>query len=84
MLLTELSESREETLNMAEPRTSGKDLLKVPLKSVGGVSSDHAAGSKADKNRRHKSAATQFAHPLTGESVKERQVKKLLLGLQKS
>ena len=37
--------------------------------------SEHVAGSKAVKNRRSRSVASQFAHPLTGETVKERQVK---------
>lgn len=60
---------------MTEPKTtSGKDLHSVSLKS--GISLEHVAGSKADKNRRRKSIASQFAHPLTGENVKERQVKK--------
>lgn len=51
---------------------------KVSLKGEGGISLEHSAGSKSDKNRRHKSAALQFTHTLTGETVKERQVKKLL------
>jgi len=64
---------------MADPRImpSGKDLRKGSRKSVGGVSLEHVAGSKTDKNRRRKSIASQFAHPLTGETVKERQVEKL-------
>jgi len=64
---------------MAEPRTmpSGKDLRKTSFKFADGISLEHVAGSKADKNRRRKSIASQFAHPLTGENVKERQVKKL-------
>ena len=68
-------QSREETSDMAEPKTTnGKDHHSVSLKS--GISLEHVAGSKADKNRRRKSIASQFAHPLTGENVKERQVKK--------
>lgn len=39
------------------------------------MSSEHVAGSKADKNRRRRSVASQFAHPMTGETMKERQVK---------
>ena len=65
---------------MAEPRksVSGKPSardLKGSKKSIGGLSMEHVAGSKADKNRRRKSVASQFAHPMTGETVKERQVK---------
>lgn len=71
------SQSREDTSDMAEPRkASGKDLHRVSLKCSDGMSLEHVAGSKADKNRRRKSIASQFAHPLTGENVKERQVKK--------
>ena len=40
-----------------------------------GMSMEHEAGSKADKNRRRKSVGSQFAHPMTGETLKERQVK---------
>lgn len=71
-------QSREETAKMADPKTmpSGKDLRKGSRKSVGGFSLEHVAGSKADKARRRKSVASQFAHPLTGETVKERQVGK--------
>ena len=58
---------------MGEPRkASGKEHHRVSLK----CSDEHIAGSKADKPRRRKSIASQFAHPLTGENVKERQVKK--------
>jgi len=49
---------------------------KVSLKGEGDISSEQSAGSKSDKNRRHKSAALQFTHTLTGETVKERQVNK--------
>ena len=70
---------------MAEPRKSVKDIrakpsgkdLKGSRKSIAGLSLEHVAGSKADKNRRRKSVASQFAHPLTGETVKERQVRKI-------
>lgn len=64
---------------MAEPRIyvtgkpSARD-LKGSTKSIGGMSLEHVASSKADKNRRRKSVASQFAHPMTGETVKERQV----------
>lgn len=40
-----------------------------------GMSMEHEAGSKADRNRRRRSVASQFAHPMTGETLKERQVK---------
>lgn len=65
---------------MAEPRTmpNGKDRRKSSLKSAGSISLEHVAGSKADKHRGRKSIASQFAHPLTGENVKERQVKKFV------
>ena len=67
---------------MAEPRTmpSGKDLRKASLK----ISLEQVAGSKVDKNRRRKSITSQFAHPLTGENVKERQVKTLYAPEKKS
>lgn len=65
---------------MADPMISlmpsGKDLRKGSKKSVGGFSLEHVAGSKVDKNRRRRSIASQFAHPLTGETLKERQVGK--------
>ena len=81
--LTELSASRRaKKSNMAEPKKStlitGKPSardLKGSRRSLGGMSSEHVAGSKADKNRRRRSVASQFAHPMTGETVKERQVK---------
>ena len=68
---------------MAEPRKSidikampsTRD-LKGSRKSIGGLSLEHVAALKADKNRRRKSVASQFAHPMTGETMKERQVKK--------
>jgi len=65
---------------MAEPRTmpNGKDRRKSSLKSAGSISLEHVAASKADKHRGRKSIASQFAHPLTGENVKERQVKEFI------
>lgn len=70
---------------MADPKRSltgkpsGRD-LKGPKKSIVGMPLEHIAGSKVDKNRRRiKSVASQFAHPMTGETVKERQVQKLSL-----
>lgn len=41
------------------------------------VDADGAHGHFHDKNRRRKSVASHMAHPLTGETVKERQVFKL-------
>ena len=74
-------------LNMAESKQS-RDLLKVKQSGrdlkytksglVDGMSHEFLApGQKMtahDKNRRRRSVASQFAHPITGESLKERQV----------
>jgi len=58
-------------------KPSARD-LKDSKKSIYGISLENISSSKADKNRRRRSVASQFAHPMTGESVKERQVKKLV------
>ena len=65
-----MAESRKSVIG----KPSARD-LKGSRKSVFGMPSEHVAGSKAVKNRRSRSVASQFAHPLTGETVKERQVK---------
>lgn len=56
-------------------KSSGKE-RKVSKKSIAGISAEHGNDSKADKSacRRRKSVASQFAHPISGETVKERQV----------
>ena len=38
------------------------------------MSKEELAANLKDKNRRRKSIASQFAHPITGETMKERQV----------
>ena len=57
-------------------KSSGKD-RKVSKKSITGISAEQGHDSKGDKSvsRRRKSIASQFAHPITGETVKERQVR---------
>ena len=85
--LTELLERpRKSCQNTAEPwewvntRTmpSVKD-SKGSKKSAGGASQEHSGGSKADRNRRSSlkgsTGTSLFVHPLTGETVKERQVR---------
>ena len=48
-------------------------------KSAGGASQENSGGSKADRNRRSSlkgsTGTSLFVHPLTGETVKERQVR---------
>lgn len=56
-------------------KPSTRDLKGSRKNVMVGMSMEHEAGSKADKLRRRKSVASQFAHPMTGETLKERQVK---------
>lgn len=67
-----MAELKKSTLITGKP--NARD-LKGSRRSLGGLSSEHIAGSKADKNRRRRSVTSQFAHPMTGETMKERQVK---------
>ena len=64
-----------ESRRSIQGKPSVKD-LKGSKKSIVGISLEKGNGSKGDRTacRRRKSVASQFAHPMTGESLKERQV----------